>query len=124
MIHFRLGFIFTYFMKIAISRILLLALLIQAAGCASIYTQSHDAYVDAKVGCSDSKTIPNIYSGSVFDLYCISKENVGFFCLVDLPLSLVIDSLILPYTVYKQSKYGSWYQQSVCQEKINNNKSQ
>lgn len=87
------------------------------SGCASIYTQSHDAYTDAEVGCSDSSTIPNIYSGSVFDIYCIPAENAGFFCLVDLPFSFVVDSLLLPYTIYKQSKYGSWYEQDICQEK-------
>ena len=104
-------------MKTAIKIVYLVVLIIQLNGCASIYTQSNDAYIDAKVGCSDSNTIPNIYSGFVFDLYCIPAENVGFFCLVDLPLSLIVDSLFLPYTIYKQTKYGSWYQQSECRAK-------
>ena len=104
-------------MKILIKSVSIVFLLIQIGGCASIYTQSHDAYLDAKVDCSDSKTIPNVYSGFVFDLYCVPAENAGFLCLVDLPLSFVIDSLILPYTIYKQSKSGSWYQQGVCQGK-------
>ena len=104
-------------MKILIKIVSIVFLLILVGGCASIYTQSHDAYLDAQVDCSDSKTIPNVYSGFVFDLYCVPAENAGFFCLVDLPLSFSLDSLILPYTIYKQSKNGSWYQKSVCQAK-------
>lgn len=113
----RYKYVCTNLMKIHLKITFLVILLIEVSGCASVYTQSHDAYADTKVDCSDSKTIPNIYSGFIFDLYCISAENAGFFCLVDLPFSFITDSLVLPYTVYRQSKYGSWYQQSVCQVK-------
>lgn len=94
--------------------ILSITFIFTLSGCASIYTQTHDAYVDAGVDCSDSKTIPNIYSGTVFDLFCLPAENAGFFCLVDLPLSFVIDTVIIPYTIYKQTQYGSWYNQAAC----------
>lgn len=104
-------------MKMRIKIASIAFLLVHIGGCASIYTQSHDAYLDTKLNCSDPKTIPNVYSGFVFDLYCIPAENAGFFCLVDLPLSFIIDSLILPYAIYKQSKNGNWYQQDVCQAK-------
>lgn len=86
-------------------------------GCASLYTQSHDAYDEAGVGCTDSKTIPNVYSGTVFDLYCLPAENVAFFCLVDLPMSLAVDTLVLPYSIYRQASYGSWYNQKVCEQR-------
>ncbi len=91
-----------------------LCLSLLLSGCASIYTQTHDAYTDAGVGCADGKTIPNIYSGLVFDIYCLPAENAGFFCLVDLPLSLVVDTVVVPYSAYRQVTYGSWYSQQDC----------
>lgn len=84
------------------------------SACASVYTQTNDAYADAGIDCSDHSTIPNIYSGFVFDLYCLPAENFGFFCLVDLPFSLFVDTVMVPYTAYKQIKYGSWYTQEAC----------
>lgn len=95
----------------------LLLLITLLPGCASLYTQTNDAYEDAGAGCGDSKTIPNVYSGFVFDLYCLPAENAGFFCLVDLPMSLVVDTLLLPYSVYRQTTYGSWYSQAVCEQR-------
>lgn len=100
-----------------LKEIFILLCIIVLNGCASIYTQSHDAYSDVKVDCSESKTISNIYSGFIFDLYCIPAENVGFFCLVDLPMSFIVDTVISPYTIYKQVKYGSWYNKNDCVSK-------
>ena len=68
---------------------------------------------------------PNVYSGSAFDLRALLSP---FICkrggegglryiyyyplvlpgvIIDLPLSLSADTIILPYTVYRQIKYGS-----------------
>lgn len=85
------------------------------SGCASLYTQSSDPYLDAKLDCSDAKAIPHLYSGTVFDVYCLPAENVAFFCLVDLPLSLAVDTLISPVTLYRQIQRGHWYDQATCQ---------
>lgn len=93
----------------------LLCLVTLLCGCASLYTQTHDSYTDAEMDCSDSKTIPNIYSGLIFDLYCVPAENAGFFCLVDLPMSFVVDTVIIPFTAYRQIEYGNWYSQTECQ---------
>lgn len=88
-------------------------------GCASVYTQtSGEPYGESITDCADSKTIPNVYSGTVFDLYCIPAENAGFFCLVDLPFSLVTDTVLLPYTGWKQYSRGSWYSQKECRRQL------
>jgi hypothetical protein len=33
-------------------------------------------------------------------------NNVSMFCLIDIPLSLALDTAILPYTAYRQIRYG------------------
>lgn len=93
------------------------ALLLLSSGCAAIYTQTHFAYLEVIPNCSETWTFPNVYSGSTLDLACIPAENAGFFCLVDLPLSLVVDTLILPYTAYRQIHEGNWYDQQTCLER-------
>ncbi len=35
-------------------------------------------------------------------------QGIGGFCLVDVPFSLVADTVILPLTIYEQIKYGSY----------------
>lgn len=97
--------------------LVLLPLLPLASGCAAIYTQTHSAYLEVIPDCSETWTFPNVYSGSTLDLSCIPAENAGFFCLVDLPLSLVVDTLILPFTAYRQIHEGNWYDQQTCLER-------
>jgi len=59
-------------------------------------------------------TLPRIYSGTVLDSRCIyhphekSPNNLEAFCLIDLPISLVLDTVFLPYTAMMQIKYGSY----------------
>ncbi|MDH5732065.1 MAG: YceK/YidQ family lipoprotein [Gammaproteobacteria bacterium] len=58
--------------------------------------------------------MPRIYSGTIFDSRCIyhpdkaGANNMELFCLIDLPLSILLDTLILPYTIYTQIRYGSY----------------
>ena len=58
--------------------------------------------------------LPRIYSGTLFDLRCFFRpamhetQGIGGFCLVDLPFSIVADTVILPLTIYEQVKYGSY----------------
>ena len=71
-----------------------------------------------------SAPLPNMYSGVILDVQGIAhygcdnngncefghyKEtnNFEFFCLIDLPLSLAMDTVLLPVTIYKQFKYGN-----------------
>jgi uncharacterized protein YceK len=90
--------------------------IISLSGCASIYTQSTDYYAKDLQDCSGYTTIPNVYSGVIFDLYCLPAENAGFFCLIDLPLSVAADTLMLPYTIHKQMKQGHWFSTEKCEE--------
>ena len=58
--------------------------------------------------------LPRIYSGTVFDFRCLlypkmhDTQGIGGFCLVDVPFSILADTVILPLTVYEQVKYGSY----------------
>ncbi|MDX1654716.1 MAG: hypothetical protein R3310_05850 [Candidatus Competibacteraceae bacterium] len=90
-------------------------------GCATIYTQTSNPYIEDVKDCPEEKTIPNVYSGLIFDLYCIPAENVGFFCVVDLPLSAALDTAILPFTIYKQIEKGDWYSKKDCQNYMKSN---
>jgi uncharacterized protein YceK len=35
-------------------------------------------------------------------------QGLGGFCLVDVPFSLIADTVILPLSIYDQIKYGSY----------------
>ena len=35
-------------------------------------------------------------------------NNIEGFCLIDVPLSIAADTLMLPLTIYEQIKYGSY----------------
>ncbi len=48
-----------------------------------------------------------IYSGTILDLNFPVADIFGLFLLLDLPLSLVADTIILPYTIPMQMKYGN-----------------
>jgi len=66
--------------------------------------------------------LPNIYSGVILDARvafhykCVmnqckyfnyeGNDNVGLFFLLDMPLSLALDTALLPFTAYRQIRYG------------------
>jgi uncharacterized protein YceK len=43
-----------------------------------------------------------IYSGTALDISGLGADNVALFALVDLPLSLIADTVFLPVTVYEE----------------------
>ena len=65
--------------------------------CASIYTQIA-GHSDSEDICGD-QGVSQIYSGTQFDFEGLGYDNAAFFCLIDLPMSMIIDTVILPYTV-------------------------
>jgi uncharacterized protein YceK len=80
-----------------------------ASGCGTVITRT--------VGPNWAPPDPplsRVYSGVLFDLKCFWRpeayetENISGFCVFDLPLSLVADTVILPLTIYEQVKYGSY----------------
>jgi uncharacterized protein YceK len=52
--------------------------------------------------CGAKQPIPRVYSGTRCDVHGLSADNVGVIALLDMPLSFVADTIVLPYTVYKQ----------------------
>lgn len=78
------------------------------SGCGTLATRMlSDTYAEEDV--PDVR----IYSGTVFDVACLSADNVGFFCLLDLPLSLAVDTLFLPITIYEQFFTGRLHKEVV-----------
>jgi DNA-binding beta-propeller fold protein YncE len=97
--------------------IILIFLLLNA--CATYFSQtSKEVQQEACYG-----PLPNVYSGFIYDLQCFThygcdafgncnlfyKTNrpEDFYCFLDTPLSFVLDTVLLPATIYKQNKYGN-----------------
>ncbi|MGV8920507.1 MAG: YceK/YidQ family lipoprotein [Pseudomonas sp.] len=90
------------------------------SGCGTVNTTFRDDSV-AKQDLRDYKTycnaVPRIYSGVVYDFCSLhaplpadNRPHQGSnapLLLVDLALSGVVDTVVLPYTIYQQSTYGS-----------------
>jgi len=83
--------------------------LLLISGCATVVTQGKlaEEYV-----CDDCSNVPQIYSGTVVNVCALRPENLAILVtIVDLPLSFIADTLILPYTIYRQYSEG-W----ICSE--------
>jgi uncharacterized protein YceK len=91
------------------SEALALAALLALTGCATLVTQLQPRgncdfaaqHLD-RSGCGHNSWI---YSGSAADR-CWFGEEMQLYAWLDLPLSLVADTLFLPLAVYRQSEYG------------------
>ncbi len=85
---------------------LLLSLIVfpTASGCATGISLST---AQKETRCGSDCNVPRVYSGSAVDLCGLTADNLALFALVDLPLSFVADTLMLPYTVYAQNRYGN-----------------
>ena len=98
---------------------LVLVAAISATGCGTVNTTFRDDTVASNKlarWSSNCDSVPRIYSGAVFD-YCtldaVPRQSTGFgghpsasLVLLDMGLSGIADTLILPYTIYQQSKHG------------------
>lgn len=81
------------------------------SGCASVYTLGggFDEEVSKKEFCPDDCVVHRVYGGTAMDLCILRTKDAGqagaivFF---DLPFSFVLDTLALPYTIYKQNTVG------------------
>ncbi len=78
-------------------------------GCGTLITR----FVAPNWSPPDPK-LSRIYSGTQFDFRCFLRpemyetQGIGGFCLVDVPFSIIADTVILPLTIYEQIKYGSY----------------
>ncbi|WP_338800633.1 YceK/YidQ family lipoprotein [Pseudomonas sp. RSB 5.4] len=85
------------------------------SGCgtaASVMQMDADVARDMRKQKTYCQSIPRIYSGLAFD-FCVlhaPPDPSGVlvpFVLLDLPLSGVLDTVVLPYTIYRQASDGS-----------------
>lgn len=90
-------------------QVLAVCAMISCAGCSTIITR-----LTGPGWQSPDPPLPRIYSGTVFDFRCFLRpemhdtQGLGGFCLVDVPFSLIADTVILPLSIYDQIKYGSY----------------
>lgn len=88
------------------------------SGCGTINTTFRDDIIASKLARWNSHcdSVPRIYSGAVFD-YCTldaePRQSTGFdgqpsasLIALDMGLSGLADTLVLPYTIYLQNKHG------------------
>jgi uncharacterized protein YceK len=91
-----------------------------AEGCATIFSLSPDRVEGELYESHDSpKSFPRVYSGTLGDGYCVTHDQsgqIGFFCLLDLPLSLAADTVLLPYTAYQQIHHGNYHARCIPKE--------
>ncbi|EGH19789.1 putative lipoprotein, partial [Pseudomonas savastanoi pv. glycinea str. race 4] len=97
----------------------LLLLTLALTGCGTINTTfrpdsvAGEKLTDWKSNCS---SIPRVYSGVMLD-FCelnaepkqssaYQKTNAPEWVLLDMGLSGIVDTLLLPYTIYQQNQYG------------------
>ncbi len=89
--------------------VLVVCVMVSCAGCGTLITR----FVSPNWSPPDPK-LSRIYSGTQFDFRCFLRpemhqtQGIGGFCLVDVPFSIIADTVILPLTIYEQLKYGSY----------------
>jgi uncharacterized protein YceK len=85
--------------------ILSVILLASTVGCASITTVFTP---ESRLACGKSASLNRIYSGTAMDISYVSHfgEDAGI-AILDLPFSVVADSVLLLYTVPMQVVSGS-----------------
>jgi uncharacterized protein YceK len=99
---------------------LVVPLALALSSCGTLLSQAA-----GRSGCGNTPaTRPNVYSGFVLDVQeglryrCPATgectffapgptANVELFLLLDIPLSLALDTVLLPYTAYQQAKHGN-----------------
>ena len=102
--------------------LLLAAIVLSTTACGTLDTVfREDAVASQKLKDlrSHSESVPRIYSGVVYDFCSLNGEPNGKKSLedqqiasvpwiaIDFALSGVLDTLVLPYTVYRQNRDGS-----------------
>ena len=81
------------------------------SGCGSIYTLSDDfeKEMSQEDSCPQDCVVYRVYGGTALDMCLLRTESAGqggAIAFWDLPFSLALDTVVLPYTVYKQATVG------------------
>ena len=101
------------------SLVILCGALLGSAGCSTFATLGGDLRLD-KLQCDEGYTIPRVYSGLANDIRFLrgNYQDKGL-VVFDAPFSLAADTILLPYTIYRQVRYGN-----LCPDKEINHTSQ
>jgi uncharacterized protein YceK len=112
--------------------VVIVATALLLGGCGTLMTQGV-AHKDQAVSCRDlCGSTPNIYSGTAYSVRMMlfpmfvnacsgGESRLAFgmlypflllFLIVDIPLSFAADTIILPYTAYRQASRGNICQSS------------
>jgi len=86
-------------------------------GCATLWTLSSDRVEHALCHTPGAPhAFPRVFSGIHSDLLCLGRITAGpsdgllaVMCLIDAPLSLAGDTIVLPFTIYRQIGFGSFH---------------
>lgn len=102
-----------------IKTLLRLIPLLFLASCASLYTLSDEADKEFSKPdfCAEDCTVHRVYAGTALDLCLLRTEDsgqAGAIAFYDLPFSFVVDSLVLPYSLYKQLTVGGSISQPIA----------
>ncbi|NOT19800.1 MAG: YceK/YidQ family lipoprotein [Sideroxydans sp.] len=90
------------------NKYLLITLVFVLTGCGTLITQTHESE------CPADTCFPTLrmYSGTYLDACAVVKDvprggQIGAMLFWDLPFSLAVDTVILPYTTFRQIRDGS-----------------
>jgi len=99
----------------------LLCVALLEGGCATVFALSPDRVEGGLYESPDSpKSFPRVYSGTIGDGYCLTHDRsgqIGFWCLLDLPLSLAADTVVLPFTAYQQVRHGNYHARCIPEQR-------
>jgi uncharacterized protein YceK len=86
-------------------------------GCGTFLTQlpyaKEEMEKDKNTTSAKLSCFPQIYSGTVFDVIAVKEtfgnptDNIGALLFLDIPFSLIADTVVLPITIYEQIRYGN-----------------
>jgi len=83
------------------------SLVLGLEGCSTIATLVGMAKPE-EFDCSTAPYIPRVYSGVFNDWRFLTSGTEGStLVILDMPFSFVADTLVLPYTIYGQIRYGN-----------------
>ncbi len=97
--------------------IITLCLVLLTTGCGTVTTLSHsDEALSRKLVKRDTycDSLPRVYSGVSYDLCVLNSKPTGTewdvlvgFYVIDGAFSFLSDTVVLPYTIYRQATDGS-----------------
>ena len=86
-------------------------------GCGTITTVAQNDYqISSKLRKAKTRceTIPRVYSGVAFDLCMVHSDSTNMgrhllygFYLFDIIPSVIVDTIVIPYTIHSQNDSGS-----------------